>query len=173
MSNRSLASRSRLSLNGTIAFFAVCGVLLALLSLAPGAPLPIWIPLRIVAAFFILAALGLGARRSWGFTAGIVAAGSGLLASLLLLVIAPSFVVAGPLAGFAFLLLGGSGFALYSFLKEIRDGRNMVRITSFRSASLVWLALVVVVVFGGFPLLGSVLWSLYGCNGTVTDVLCL
>ncbi len=47
-------------------FFGVFGVVTALLSLAPGAPTPLWVLLRAAAVVLIVATVGVGTGKAWG-----------------------------------------------------------------------------------------------------------
>lgn len=159
-------------------FFGVFGVVTALLSLAPGAPAPLWVLLRMTSVIFALAALGIGARKAWATIPGIAAGALGVLAALVVLALVPVFIFPEALGIFAIVLLAGSSFALYAVLLDrrhqpIRRSLGEEAATLLSSRLLVPGTLVVLGIFVLVPLLGAVAWSLYGCSGRISDVLCL
>lgn len=159
------------------AVFGVSGLFTSLLSLAPGAPGPLWVLLRTASLIFIVAALGIGARTAWATIPGIAAGVLGVLAGLVLMAFVLTFIFAEGFAIFAVVLLAGSSFAFYAVLlgrrhqpmrKSLSEEFATLESTSFLIlASLVTLGVFVIV-----PLLGAVAWSLYGCSGKISGALC-
>ncbi len=177
MKANAISRPDRIGLKVSAVFFGVFGLLTALLSLAPGAPGPLWLLLRTASVIFIVAAWGIGARQAWAMIPGIAAGALGVLAALVLMAFVLTFIFPVALATFAIVLLAGSSFALYAVLLNRRH-QPMRRSLSEELATLEstrFLILATLVTLGVFviiPLLGAAAWSLYGCSGEISGALC-
>lgn len=158
-------------------FFGVFGVVTALLSLAPGAPTPLWVLLRAAAVVLIVATVGVGTGNAWGTIPAIAAGSLGVLAALVMMALVPVFIFPEALAVFAVVLLVGSSFTLYTVVLERRRqaGRRVLidELATLESKGfLISTALVTSCVFVIIPVLGGVAWSLFGCGGKISGGLC-
>jgi hypothetical protein len=177
MSGGAFLKRGGIRLRISATFFGVCGLLTALLSLAPGAHPVLWVGLRTASVILVVAAVGTGARQAWATIPGLVAAGLGVLTGLVLIALVPTFIFPEALASFAVALLAGSSLALYSVLREMRRqsrrgsfGEEVATLESRRF--LITAALVTPCIFVVIPLLAAVVWFLFGCTGKISGALC-
>jgi hypothetical protein len=65
MKANALSRPDRIGLKVATVIFGAFGLLTALLSMAPGAPGPLWVLLRTASVIFIVAGWGIGAREAW------------------------------------------------------------------------------------------------------------
>jgi hypothetical protein len=158
-------------------FFAVCALVMTLLSIAPGAPAVFAIALRSTAAIFAVASIGIVGKQPWATVLGVVGGGLGVLTAVGSIALVAVFIFSEALAVFAAVLLVGSGFALGAVLLNRR--RQSVRAELFDELRLleskrflITTAIVIFCVFVIIPVIGASVWSLFGCAGRISSGLC-